>query len=132
MLLRNKNAVISGGGGAIGGAVARAFAREGARVFLAGRTLAKAGCCGQGDLCCGRSSGDGSSGRPRRKRRQQALRCGCETCGKYRLMSRLMPLAFFTYRARLLLTCLLKTTRIRSLSTRGRTSLRRRPLRLTW
>jgi 3-oxoacyl-[acyl-carrier protein] reductase len=40
VLLENKNAVIYGGGGSIGGAVARAFAREGARVFLAGRTLA--------------------------------------------------------------------------------------------
>lgn len=40
MLLENKNAVIYGGGGSIGGAVARAFAREGAKVFLAGRTLA--------------------------------------------------------------------------------------------
>ncbi len=40
MLLEHKNAVIYGGGGAIGGAVARAFAHEGARVFLAGRTLA--------------------------------------------------------------------------------------------
>jgi NAD(P)-dependent dehydrogenase (short-subunit alcohol dehydrogenase family) len=39
MLLKNKNAVIYGGGGAIGGAVARVFAREGARVFLGGRTL---------------------------------------------------------------------------------------------
>jgi 3-oxoacyl-[acyl-carrier protein] reductase len=38
MLLQGKNAVIYGGGGSIGGAVARAFAREGARVFLAGRT----------------------------------------------------------------------------------------------
>jgi 3-oxoacyl-[acyl-carrier protein] reductase len=38
MLLDSKNAVIYGGGGAIGGAVAHAFAREGARVFLAGRT----------------------------------------------------------------------------------------------
>ena len=38
MLLENKNAVIYGGGGSIGGAVAREFAREGARVFLAGRT----------------------------------------------------------------------------------------------
>ncbi len=38
MLLENKNAVIHGGGGSIGGAVARTFAREGARVFLAGRT----------------------------------------------------------------------------------------------
>ena len=40
MLLESKNAVIYGGGGSIGGAVARAFAREGARVFLAGRTPA--------------------------------------------------------------------------------------------
>ena len=40
MLLEGKNAVIYGGGGAIGGAVARAFAREGAAVYLAGRTLA--------------------------------------------------------------------------------------------
>ncbi len=40
MLLENKSAVIYGAGGAIGGAIARAFAREGAKVFLAGRTLA--------------------------------------------------------------------------------------------
>jgi NAD(P)-dependent dehydrogenase (short-subunit alcohol dehydrogenase family) len=38
MLLEGKNAVIYGGGGSIGGAVAKEFAREGARVFLAGRT----------------------------------------------------------------------------------------------
>ena len=38
MLLDGKNAVIYGGGGTIGGAVARAFAREGAKLFLAGRT----------------------------------------------------------------------------------------------
>ncbi len=41
MLLENKVAVIYGAGGPIGGAVARAFAREGARVFLAGRTGVK-------------------------------------------------------------------------------------------
>jgi 3-oxoacyl-[acyl-carrier protein] reductase len=41
MLLENKNAIIFGAGGAIGSAVARAFAREGASVFLAGRTLPK-------------------------------------------------------------------------------------------
>jgi NAD(P)-dependent dehydrogenase (short-subunit alcohol dehydrogenase family) len=40
MLLQNKNAVIYGAGGAVGGAVARAFAREGARLFLTGRRLA--------------------------------------------------------------------------------------------
>lgn len=40
MLLESKTAVIYGGAGSIGGAVARAFGREGARVFLAGRTKA--------------------------------------------------------------------------------------------
>lgn len=41
MLLDGKNAVVYGGGGAIGSAVARAFAREGAKVHLAGRTLTR-------------------------------------------------------------------------------------------
>ena len=40
MLLENKVAVVYGAGGSIGGAVARAFAREGANVFLGGRTQA--------------------------------------------------------------------------------------------
>ncbi len=40
MLLEKKNAVIYGAGGAIGRTIAHAFAREGARVFLTGRTLA--------------------------------------------------------------------------------------------
>jgi NADP-dependent 3-hydroxy acid dehydrogenase YdfG len=40
MMLQNKVAVIYGAGGAIGGAVARAFASEGARVFLTGRKQA--------------------------------------------------------------------------------------------
>ncbi len=40
MLLKNKNAVIYGAGGAIGSEVARAFAREGANVFLTGHTKA--------------------------------------------------------------------------------------------
>jgi NAD(P)-dependent dehydrogenase (short-subunit alcohol dehydrogenase family) len=40
VLLEGKNAVIYGAGGSIGGAVARAFAREGATVHLAGRTQA--------------------------------------------------------------------------------------------
>src|SRR5579859_2564794 len=38
-LLSNKHVVIYGASGAIGGAVARAFAREGATVFLTGRNL---------------------------------------------------------------------------------------------
>jgi NAD(P)-dependent dehydrogenase (short-subunit alcohol dehydrogenase family) len=40
MLLENKNAIIYGAGGSIGGAVAKTFARLGATVFLAGRTRA--------------------------------------------------------------------------------------------
>ena len=41
MLLTGKNAVIYGAGGNVGAAVAREFAREGATVHLAGRTLEK-------------------------------------------------------------------------------------------
>ena len=40
MTTKDKVAVIYGAGGAIGGAVARAFAREGAKLFLTGRHLA--------------------------------------------------------------------------------------------
>jgi len=40
MLLETKTAIIYGAGGAIGSAVARAYAREGANVHLAGRTFA--------------------------------------------------------------------------------------------
>jgi NAD(P)-dependent dehydrogenase (short-subunit alcohol dehydrogenase family) len=40
VLLDGRNAVIYGGGGTIGSAVSEAFAREGARVHLAGRTAA--------------------------------------------------------------------------------------------
>ena len=40
MILKDKVAVIYGAGGAVGGAVARAFATEGANVFLTGRSLA--------------------------------------------------------------------------------------------
>src|SRR4028119_1847683 len=37
MLLDNKNVIIYGAGGSIGGAVAKEFAREGASIFLTGR-----------------------------------------------------------------------------------------------
>ena len=40
-MLENKNAIIYGGGGAIGSAVAKEFAKEGARLFLVGRTREK-------------------------------------------------------------------------------------------
>ena len=39
MMLKDKVAVVYGAAGAIGGAVARAFASEGARLFLTGRLL---------------------------------------------------------------------------------------------
>jgi len=39
MILKGKNAVIYGAGGDIGGALARTFARQGAKVFLSGRNL---------------------------------------------------------------------------------------------
>ena len=41
MMLTGKTAIVYGGGGVIGGAIARAFADEGAAVHLAGRTRAK-------------------------------------------------------------------------------------------
>jgi NAD(P)-dependent dehydrogenase (short-subunit alcohol dehydrogenase family) len=41
MILKDKVALIYGAGGDVGGAVARAFAREGAKLFLSGRTLPK-------------------------------------------------------------------------------------------
>ena len=47
MMLGNKVAVIYGAGGAIGSAVAHAFAREGATLFLTGRTLAPVGAVAQ-------------------------------------------------------------------------------------
>jgi 3-oxoacyl-[acyl-carrier protein] reductase len=40
MLLQNKNAVIYGGGGSVNAAITKALAAAGAKVFLAGRTLA--------------------------------------------------------------------------------------------
>ncbi|MBM2614615.1 hypothetical protein JIG36_03480 [Actinoplanes sp. LDG1-06] len=39
MILQNKTSVVYGGSGHVGGEIARVFAREGARVFLAGRKL---------------------------------------------------------------------------------------------
>jgi 3-oxoacyl-[acyl-carrier protein] reductase len=40
MLLKDKNAIIYGAAGSLGSAIAKGFAKEGARLFLAGRTLA--------------------------------------------------------------------------------------------
>jgi len=56
MMLQHKVAVIYGAGGAIGGAVARAFAREGATLFLTGRTLAPVEAVGQELVSAGGSA----------------------------------------------------------------------------
>ena len=39
MLLQDRNAIVYGAGGSLGGAVAKALAREGATVFVTGRRL---------------------------------------------------------------------------------------------
>jgi NAD(P)-dependent dehydrogenase (short-subunit alcohol dehydrogenase family) len=52
-MLKNKVAVIYGAGGAIGGAVARAFAREGAKVFLTGRKRAPVEAVGKDIVAAG-------------------------------------------------------------------------------
>jgi len=53
MLLKNKNAVIYGAGGAIGSTVAKAFAKEGAKVFLTGRNLASVSATGKDIVAAG-------------------------------------------------------------------------------
>jgi NAD(P)-dependent dehydrogenase (short-subunit alcohol dehydrogenase family) len=52
-MLTNKNAVIYGAGGAIGGAIARAFAQEGASVFLTGCNLSKVDAVGKEIMAAG-------------------------------------------------------------------------------
>jgi NADP-dependent 3-hydroxy acid dehydrogenase YdfG len=39
MILNNKNAIVYGAGGSLGGEVAKAFAVAGAKVFLTGRNI---------------------------------------------------------------------------------------------
>jgi NAD(P)-dependent dehydrogenase (short-subunit alcohol dehydrogenase family) len=56
MLLENNTAVIYGAGGAIGGAVARAFASEGAKLFLTGHKLAPVEAVAQDIVAAGGSA----------------------------------------------------------------------------
>jgi NAD(P)-dependent dehydrogenase (short-subunit alcohol dehydrogenase family) len=55
-MLKDKVAVIYGAGGAIGGAVARAFAAEGANLFLTGRRLAPVEAVAKGVVSAGGSA----------------------------------------------------------------------------
>jgi NAD(P)-dependent dehydrogenase (short-subunit alcohol dehydrogenase family) len=56
MILQDKVAVIYGAGGAIGGAVARAFAAEGARLFVTGRHRAPVETVAKDIVCAGGSA----------------------------------------------------------------------------
>ena len=56
MMLEDKVAVIYGAGGAIGGAVALAFAREGAKLFLTGRHVAPVEAVARGIVATGGSA----------------------------------------------------------------------------
>ena len=56
MMPKDKVAVIYGAGGGVGGAVARAFAAEGATVFLTGRTLASVDTVAEGIVSAGGSA----------------------------------------------------------------------------
>src|SRR5256884_5814416 len=56
MMLQDKVAVIYGAGGAIGGAVAHAFAAEGARLFLTGRHRAPVEIVAKDIVSAGRSA----------------------------------------------------------------------------
>ncbi|MHB9851220.1 SDR family NAD(P)-dependent oxidoreductase [Streptomyces krungchingensis] len=57
MLLTDKTAIVYGAGGSIGGAVARTFAREGARVHLVGRTAAALDAVAEDIAAAGGSAG---------------------------------------------------------------------------
>src|SRR6476620_5625867 len=56
MMLKDKVEVIYGAGGAIGGAVARAFARQGANLFLTGRQRAPVGAVAKDIVSAGGSA----------------------------------------------------------------------------
>ncbi len=79
MLLENKNAVIYGAGGDIGSAVARAFAREGARVFLTGRTLATLSAVAEEIIGAGGKAEAAQPELPARRSRQTSRRVPCSS-----------------------------------------------------
>src|SRR4029450_831682 len=79
MVLNNKVAVIYGAGGGIGGPVARAFAREGATLFLTGRHRAAGEAVAQDIVSAGGGAGGtrffpaGPPGRQSRRSRRTSF-----------------------------------------------------------
>ena len=76
MLLKDKVAVIYGAGGAIGGAVARTFASEGARLFVTGRDLAPVEVVTKDVVRQRRIRRGGGGGRSRRARCERSSAVG--------------------------------------------------------
>jgi NAD(P)-dependent dehydrogenase (short-subunit alcohol dehydrogenase family) len=74
MLLEDKNAIVYGGGGAVGGAVDRAFAREGGKHIPRRPHPCYGRSGGRGDHDCGRNGRDGASRCSGRKGRREAHR----------------------------------------------------------
>jgi NAD(P)-dependent dehydrogenase (short-subunit alcohol dehydrogenase family) len=78
MLLEHKNAIVYGGGGSVGGAVARTFVREGAKIFLAGCTLARVEAVAQDRRF---APGDGQHGTVYGVEKRVSSDCGSEGRG---------------------------------------------------
>ena len=128
-MLKDKIALIYGGGGAIGGAAARAFAREGAKMFLAGRTLAKL------DQVAAEITAAGGLAETAEVDAldEAAVEMHADAVARRRAgsISRSMRSASSMFRARRWPSCPSRTTRIQSWRTRERTSSPRRKSRGT-
>ena len=118
---RTRSALVYGAGGKIGAAVARAFAREGANVFLAGRTLATLEA-----VAAEISAAGGTAETARGRRTRRAGRRGArKRRGRGRRGASTSPSTrsrWVTFRARRSSRCRSRTTAVRSWSARPPTS----------
>lgn len=119
MLLAHKKAVIYGAAGAIGGAVARTVAHEGADLFLAGRTRAAGGVAEAAEF-------DALDEDAIEKHRDDVV------ARAQRIASCSTPLAWTTSRGPCSSTCPLRTSRSRSSRLRGPSSSPRARRRGGW
>src|SRR5262249_57174927 len=85
MMLKNKVAVIYGAGGGIGGAVARAFAREGAKAFLTGRHWAPVESVAKDIVAAGGFAEAAGGGALRRRGVDKALQALVDKAGPRRI-----------------------------------------------